>query len=804
MKFTLNWLRDHLDTTASIEELSNTLTQIGLEVEEVIDRAAMYAPFTVAHILDTERHPDADKLQICTVDTGDAEPARIVCGAPNARKGIKVVLAKEGTTIPSNGMVLKKAKIRGVESNGMLCSESELMLGDGHAGILELPEDAIVGDPFTTSLGLNDVIFDIAITPDRGDCLGIRGIARDLAAAGLGTLKPLDISKSSGTEQSPITIDITPNTGCTEFIGCHITGVQNGESPAWLKQRLESIGLRPISRLVDVTNYISYDLGRPLHVYDANKIGGALHVRLSNEGESFQGLNDKTYTLQAGDTVIADAHNQIGLGGIVGGSANSCENDTVNILLEVAWFDPITIATSGRKYSIDTDARYRFERNVDPTFLHDGAEIATRMILELCGGKASALITAGKSTYETCKISFRPARVNTLGGIDIAETAQQTILKDLGFEVAIQNSDTWQITVPSWRPDVTGEADIVEEVLRINGYDNIGATPLPKLANTRTSATSIQTQRLQAARRILSSRGCYEAYSWSFIPEPIARYFCDGEPTLLANPISVEMIAMRPTLLAGLLQAMQRNHARGFSDLALYEGRTIFHGVEAEQQFPAVTSIRSGCITPKNLFSAPRAVDSYDAKADALAILEACGAPVANLQHSTDVPHWYHPGKSGTLRLGKNILAVFGELHPRLLKMMDIQGTIVACEVYPELIPAGKAKKSKTRPAYQVSDLQQVTRDFAFIVNADIAADDLLRTVQAVDKKLIVNVNLFDVYSGKGMEDGKKSLAITVTLQPQDATLTDELIDASSRKIIDAAEKRFGATLRSNIAAKAA
>ncbi len=789
MKFTLSWLKDHLDLTATLDELSETLTMIGLEVEEIIDRSETLAPFIVAEILEASPHPDADKLKVCRVNDGTTT-RQIVCGASNARAGIKVVLATEGTCIPTNGMTIKPAKIRGVESNGMLCSEKELGLGDSHEGIMELPDSAKPGKPFAKELGLDDPIIDIAITPDRGDCLGVRGIARDLAAAGVGTLKPLNIPTIDAKDDSAVTVSLKDDgQSCRMFVGCTISGVKNGLAPDWLQQRLKAIGLRPISTLVDITNYITVDLGRPLHVYDIDKLNGNIHVRQSTKGEAFDALNDKQYELDAGATIIADGKGMLGLGGIVGGESSGCTDETTNVFLEVAWFDPIDIATTGRRYQIESDARYRFERTVDPAFLMDGATIATQMILDLCGGSASNLTIAGEAPKWKRTISFRPERVKALGGIDISAEDSKRILTALGCSMENTDKNNWTVTPPSWRPDIEGEADLVEEVLRINGLQHIPATPLPKPDELPSIELPIDAHRMNIARHSLAARGLREVRSWAFLHHDIAETFGGQKNNLrLANPISSELDTMRPSLIPNLLHMAKYNSDRGAERIHLCEIGLTYHDVTPDGQQPVAAMLRTGIMPSTTPHEEPRTTDLFDIKADALAALEACGAPVANLQISRDVPDYYHPTRSGSFRLGKAVLGYFGELHPTLMEEYDLNHRPAICELFLSSIPQGKAKT--TRPSYNVSDLLPVERDFSFILSDETPSADLVKAIKGADKKLIQDVAIISTYQDDAAKSaGETSIALRVTLQPNDATLTEDDIDTVSEKIMAAALK---------------
>lgn len=788
MKFTLSWLKEHLETNASVEEISIALTSLGLEVEGIADPSATLKPFIVAEIQEAVQHPNADKLRVCKVNNG-SQVLQIVCGAPNARAGIKVALASIGTVIPTNDLKIKQSKIRDVESNGMLCSATELGLGTDSAGIIELPADAKLGESIVGVLGLNDPIFEIAITPNRADCLGVRGVARDLAAKGIGTLKPLAAPKIAFSGASKITVKIEDN-GCNEFIGCTISGVKNGDSPEWMQRRLQAIGLRPISALVDITNYFSYDLGRPLHVYDVKKLQGNLTVRASKKGEKFLALNDKEYTLEDNAIAICDNSGVIGLGGIMGGSSTGCDETTTDVFLEVAYFDPFRIARTGRDLSILSDARYRFERGVDPAFLQEGATHAVALIQQLCGGTASELTSAGKAKTWQRNVAFRPAKIEKLAGFAITADEQKRILTALGFTLSGETA-----MPPSWREDIDGEADLAEEVLRVLGYDAIPVTPLPKPSNLTFSGKTPAQARQNPIRYTLSTRGLTETCNWSFTAEDLAKKFGWNNPSLkLANPISADLDTMRPSLLPNLIEAAKRNTARSQREVALFELGLQFSGIGADKQHTMASGIRCGIHTSKSPLQTERNADAFDAKADAIAAIEATGFDASSLQIETPAAAWYHPGRSGCFKLGKQVIAYFGELHPALLMELDAPERITAFEVFVDHIPLPK-KKTSTRPALEVSDYQPVERDFAFVVDEKLAAGELLRSVRASEKQLIRQVNLFDVYQGKGVENGKKSLALTVTLQANDRTLSDAEIEGVSKKIIESAGK-LGAALR--------
>ena len=803
MKFTLSWLKDHLDTEASLDEISYALTDLGLEVEGVANPAAKLARFTIAKVIAAEQHPDADRLRVCRVMTDEGE-RQIVCGAPNAREGITVVLCKPGDYVPGIDVTLSVGKIRGVESQGMMASERELEMSDEHNGIIELPSGE-VGQKFVDWLAQNrpavvDPVIEIKITPNRPDALGVRGVARDLAARGLGVLKPLAVEKVEGRFPSPIGVTIAAGVAeraCPHFIGRVIRGVKNGPSPEWLQRRLTAIGLRPISVLVDITNLFTFDLNRPLHVFDAAKVKGDLVVRSAAEGETLLALDTKTYVLKPGMTVIADDNGVESLGGVMGGEASGCDETTTDVFLEAAYFDPIRTAATGRALKIVSDARYRFERGIDPAFTAAGIELATRMILDLCGGEASDLVVAGAAPDTTRSYQLDCARVQSLVGMEIAPEVQRATLTALGFEL----DATDMASVPSWRPDVLGEADLVEEVARIASLTKLQGRPLPRAEPgvPRPILTPLQ-QRERAARRTIAGLGYNECLTYSFIDQAAAEMFGGGtDAVMVDNPISSEMTHLRPDLLPGLLRAAARNQARGFADLALAEIGPVFSGGEPGDQALHATGLLVGSSAPRDPFGSRRPVDIYDAKADAEAVLAALGAP-ARVQVGRKVAGWWHPGRSGAIALGPNVMASFGEVHPRVLAAMGVKGPAVAFTVQVANVPSPKAK-SPTRPPLAISDLQAVERDFAFVVDARVEALTAVNAAQGADKALIESVRVFDQFTGDKAEAqmgaGRKSIGLTVRLQPASATLTDADIEAVSAKIIDKVTKATGGTLRS-------
>jgi len=800
MKFTLSWLKEYLDTEAGADEVAAKLTAIGIEVESVVDRSKGLEDFVVAHVLSAVQHPNADRLKACTVDFGEG-PISVVCGAINARAGMKAVLARPGQYVPGIQVTLKKASIRGVESNGMMLSEDEMGLGSDHSGIIELPADAPIGVRAVDVMGLSDPVFDVSITPNRGDCLGVRGIARDLAAAGLGRLKPLDAAPVPGGFRSPIDVILDfpedKRNACPYFVGRYIRGVRNGESPRWVKERLAAIGLRPISALVDVTNLLTVGLNRPLHVFDADKVRGHIRPRLARPGEVLNALNGKAYELDGEMTVIADDEGPEALGGIMGGERSGCTEDTVNVFVESAYFDALRTAATGRRLNLQSDARFRFERGVDPAFLIDGIEIATRLILEWCGGEASDVVVAGAEPDWRRDIELRPERALTLGGVDLATADIERILAGLGFGLR-ETADRLTVSVPSWRGDIVGEPCLVEEVLRIHGYEHIPVVPLQPTTSLPHPAWTPEQKRRAVARRTLAARGMVEAVTLSFLPAATAALFGGGaEAVRLTNPISSDLDLMRPSLLPNLIAAAGRNADRGIADAALFEVGPQFAGDRPEDETVPATGIRAGRRIPRNWAEAARAVDVFDAKADALAVLAAAGAPVDNLQAAADAPAWYHPGRSGSLRLGpKVVLAWFGEIHPGVLAGMDVRGPVVGFEAFIDRIPAPKRRKGAAKPHLVLSPFQPVERDFAFVVAAEVPAADVLKAARSAQPDLIAEVRVFDVFAGGALEAGKKSLAINVVLQPREKTLTDQEIEAVAAQIVSRVEKATGGSLR--------
>ena len=804
MKFTLAWLKEHLDTEQPLAAIVDKLTMIGLEVESVTDRGKLLAPFTIASVISAEQHPNADRLRVCMVDTGAGEPVQVVCGAPNARAGMKGVFVPPGAFIPGKNMTLGVGNIRGVESRGMLVSAFELQISDDHEGIIELPGDAPVGANYAAWASLDDPVIEISLTPNRADCTGVSGIARDLAAAGMGELKGAAIRPVEGRFPCPVKVTLdfgaTPSL-CPAFALRLVRGVKNGPSPDWLQRQLIAIGLRPINALVDITNFITYDRGRPLHVFDAAKVHGNLTVRRARDGESLVALDGKRYALDDTICVIADEQGVESLAGIMGGEATGCSETTTDVLIESALWEPLNIAQSGRKLGIVSDARYRFERGVDPAFMLPGLELATTMVLELCGGESSEVTVAGKPEAPERVIDFPLHEVKRLAGIEVDLTEIKRVLGALGFAVEGDGRSV-KVTVPSWRADVHGKADLVEEVMRIVGVDRIPATPFDRGEAPRKPVLTPIQLRTRKAKRALAARGMVEAVAWSFIAKPQAELFGGGKPELaLANPIASDLSDMRPSLIPGLLAAAQKNADRGVADVALFEIGQIFRGDRPEDQLTAAGGVRRALAKPTGIgrhWSAPAAeVDAFDAKADALAVLVAAGAPAQALQIVPGGPAWLHPGRSGTIQIGpQNVLGHFGELHPRALEALDADGPLVAFEVILEKIPEPKPKPTRAKPVLELFPFQPVARDFAFVVDRTIKAADILRATQSVDRKLITNVTVFDVYEGKGIEPGKKSVAIAVTLQPREKTMTDQEIDAVAAKIVAEVGKRTGGALR--------
>ncbi|MCQ8780601.1 phenylalanine--tRNA ligase subunit beta [Mangrovibrevibacter kandeliae] len=807
MKFTLSWLKEHLETDAPLAEIADRLTAIGLEVEGIDDKAAL-RPFRIARVLTAERHPDADKLQVLTVQAGGdvngGQPLQVVCGAPNARAGMVGVLALPGAYVPGIDTTIGVGKIRGVESNGMMCSERELQLSEEHNGIIELPEDAPVGRPFADWAALADPVIEINLTPNRPDATAISGIARDLAASGLGRLKTETPETIPGDGACPVGVRLDfPDGGplCLGFGLRLVRGVRNGPSPEWMQRRLKAIGLRPINALVDITNYLTFDRGRPLHVFDAAKVTGDLVVRNAREGESLLALDGRTYDLKPGMCVIADDAGVESIAGIMGGEHSGCDDATTDVLIESALWEPLNVARTGRALGIITDARYRFERGVDPAFTLPGLELATRLVIELCGGTPSEVVATGFGEPAQKRLSLPLGEVERLTGLAVPADEQADILDRLGF-APTRTGETIGVIVPTWRPDVEGKADLVEEVMRLKGVDRIAPSPLPRTDAVAGRILTLPQIRDRAARRALASRGMVEAVTYSFISETEARAFGGGAAELaLENPIAADMSDMRPSLLPGLLKAAGRNAARGFGDTALFEVAGVYRSDRPDGQRRVAGGIRRGTAGVSGggrawNGTAP-SVGVFDAKADAIAALEAAGAPVERLQVEAPASEWYHPGRSGRIKLGpKVVLAEFGEFHPKVLRTLDVSGAFCGFEVFLDAIPEPRVKPTRTKPVLQLSTFQPVRRDFAFVVDAGVEALKLVRAAEGADRTLVTEVRVFDVFAGASLGEGRKSIAIEVTLQPTDRTLTDEELEAVSAKIVAQVEKATGGTLR--------
>ena len=801
MKFSLSWLKEHLDTDEPVEKLADKLTMIGLEVEKIDDKAKALAPFTIARVISAEQHPNADRLRVCMVDPGNGSaPVQVVCGAPNARAGLISVFSAPGTFIPGKNITLGVGTIRGVESRGMLCSEAELQLSENHDGIMELPADAPVGAPYAQWAALGDPVFEINLTPNRQDCAGVHGIARDLSAADMGKFRDPGIKPVKGEFPCPVNVTVEDASLCPGFAVRLVRGVKNGASPEWLQRRLSSIGLRPINALVDITNFMTYDRARPLHVFDAGKVSGNLTVRRARDGETLLALDGRTYTLDAGMCVIADDHGVESLAGIMGGEASGCDANTTDVLIESALWNEINIAHTGRKLGINSDARYRFERGVDPAFMVPGLELATRLVMEICGGSPSENVVVGKSFGDDRVIEFPLTEVKRLAGIDVPMVEMRRILSHLGFMMA-GSGPVVKVAIPSWRTDVHGKADIVEEIVRIVGVDKVPMTPFGRGEEPRKPVLTQIQLRTRLAKRALAARGMVEAVTWSFISRPAAELFGGGASELaLANPIASDLSDMRPSLLPGLVAAVQANGNRGFLDAALFEVGQIFKGDRPEDQLTAASGVRHGFASSQGLgrhWSGSKTADALDAKADALSVLAAAGAPMQALQIVPGGANWLHPGRSGTIQIGpQNVLGYFGELHPRTLEQLGADGPLMAFEVILERIPAARQKPTRAKPVLELSAFQPVSRDFAFIVDRNVKAGDIVRAAQGIDKKLIADVTVFDVYEGKGIDDNKKSIAIAVTMQPRERTMTDQEIDAVAARIVAEVTKKTGGVLR--------
>jgi phenylalanyl-tRNA synthetase beta chain len=801
MKFSLSWLKEHLDTDEPVEKLADKLTMIGLEVENIEDKSRALAPFTIARVISAEQHPNADRLRVCMVDTGNgAAPVQVVCGAPNARAGLVSVFSAPGTYIPGKNITLGIGTIRGVESRGMLCSAAELLISEDHDGIMELPSDAPIGAPYAQWAGLGDPVFEINLTPNRPDCTGVHGIARDLSAADMGRFKDPAIRPVKGEFACPVKVRIEDPDLCPGFALRLVRGVKNGPSPDWLQRRLTSIGLRPINALVDITNFMTYDRARPLHVFDAAKVTGNLLVRHARDGETLLALDGRTYTLDNTMCVIADDHAVESLAGIMGGEASGCSQTTTDVLIESALWNEINIAHTGRKLGINSDARYRFERGVDPAFMVPGLEMATRLVMEICGGKPSENVVVGKTFGDDRVIDFPLTEVRRLAGIDVPLAEIKRILGHLGFMLA-GSGPVVKIAVPSWRSDVHGKADIVEEIVRIVGVDKVPMTPFERGDTPRKPMLSPIQLRTRRAKRALAARGMVEAVTWSFISRPHAELFGGGNSELaLANPIASDLSDMRPSLLPGLVAAAQANSDRGFPDVAMFEVGQVFKGDKPEDQLTAASGVRRGYASSQGIgrhWSGSAVASALDAKADALTVLSAAGAPMQALQVVPGGAGWLHPGRCGTIQIGpQNVLGYFGELHPRALEALGAGGPLIAFEVMLDRIPEAKQKPTRAKPVLELSAFQPVSRDFAFIVGRTVKAGDIVRAAQGADRKLITSVTVFDVYEGKGIDDGMKSVAIAVTIQPRERTMTDQEIEAVAARIVAEVNRKTGGVLR--------
>ena len=807
MKFTLSWLKEHLETDATLEQICERLTAIGLEVEDVDDKTA-FKPFVIAKVISAEKHPQADKLKVLMVDTGSGAPVQVVCGAPNARAGLVGAFAAPGNYVPGIDVTLSVGNIRGVESRGMMCSEKELQISDSHDGIIDLAEDAPVGTSFAAYAGLDDPVIEINLTPNRPDCTSVHGIARDLAASGLGTLKaPKAPSfKVEGETTTKVKLDLGEDTHlCPGFALRLVRGVRNGPSPKWMQQRLIAIGLRPINALVDVTNYMTFDQGRPLHVFDAAKVTGNLTVRRAREGEKVLALDTREYTLSPANVIIADEDGIESIGGIMGGEHSGCDENTTDVLIESALWDPMNIAKTGRTLGIISDARYRFERGVDPEYMVPGLERATQLVLDICGGIAAKTDVVGYAGYTPKVVDFPVSEVKRLTGLEVSAKESVSVLEGLGFAVE-GSGENVSVSVPSWRPDVDGKADLVEEVMRIHGVDNIKPQPIESLGTVNGKILTTLQIRTRQAKRALAARGMLEAVTWSFISKAQAELFGGGAPALsLANPIAADMSDMRPSLLPGLLTAAQRNADKGFGDVAIFEVSGTYENDTPAGQRRVAGGVRRGTAS---LAGAGRSwsnaakgggkpVDVFDAKADAIAVLEACGVPMGNVQVEAGGPSWYHPGRSGTIKLGpKIVLGTFGEFHPKVLAALDVSGALAGFEVYVDAMPEPKKKATRTKPALELSPFQAVRRDFAFVVDKTVEAGAILKAASSADRKLVAGVNVFDVFEGASLGDGKKSVAIEVVIQPAERTLTDEDFEALTGKIIANVTKSTGGVLR--------
>ncbi|MEJ0093533.1 MAG: phenylalanine--tRNA ligase subunit beta [Methylocella sp.] len=809
MKFTLSWLKDHIETDATLDEIVATLTKIGLEVEHVDDPAVTLQDFVIAQVIEANPHPNADRLRVCRVDIGGEGLVQVVCGAPNARAGLKTVFAPPGAFIPAKKITLGKGVIRGVESNGMLCSGAELGLSEDHDGIFDLASDAPVGARFAAWAGLADPVIEINLLPNRPDAMGVEGIARDLAAAGLGKFINRAVAPIEGFFPCPVAarLDFSAHDVhlAPAFALRLVRDVRNGPSPEWLQKRLKAIGLRPINALVDITNFLAFDRARPLHAFDANKVRGDLTIRRAKTGETLAALDGRAYALDGEMVVIADDHGVESLAGIMGGEASGCDEATTDVLLESALWDPVNIARTGRKLGLNSDARYRFERGVDPTFCLPGLDLATSLVLELCGGEPSQKLLAGKIPHPDKRTVFFFSDVSRLTGLELESSEMTGILEHLGFDLAYSpgNSDRIVVKAPSWRPDIEGAADLVEEIVRIAGLDRVVSRPfLRESADVPLPVLTPLQKRVKTAKRALAAVGLVEAVTWSFVSHARAVAFGGGAPALaLANPIASDLSDMRPSLLPGLIAAAQRNADRGHGDVALFEVGQIFLGDGEADQRIAAAAIRQGSAKAagagRHWLAAPAKADVFDAKADVLALLSALGVPSGGVQIIPGGPNWLHPGRSATLQFGpKNKIGSFGEIHPRALEMLGAEGPMIGFELVLNDIPVTKSKPTKAKSKLELSEFMPLQRDFAFVVDRSVLAGDIVKAALAGERLLATDADVFDVYEGSGIPEGKKSVAISVTLQPRDKTLTEAEIDAAAAKIIAEVTKKTGAILR--------
>lgn len=798
MKFTLSWLKEHLETNLSLEQMCDALVDLGIEVESIENKAKGLEPFVIVQILDVAKHPNADKLRLCKVTDGKTT-YDVVCGAPNVYQNMKTVFADIGTYVPGLNMTLKKAEIRGVPSNGMLCSSQELGLEGDEKGIIDLGKNAPTGQRLVDYLGLTDPIIDVSVTPNRPDWLSVRGIARDLAAKQLGTIKKLPLKTlPSSTSHAPFKVNLDfkeDQPACSLFEGRFIKGVKNGESPDWLKRKLTSIGLRPISALVDITNYLTHDLCRPLHIFDADKIKGDLSLRFSRQGETLEALDNKTYTLDNNMVVIADKTGVISLGGIIGGISTSCETTTQNVFLEAALFDPIVTAQTGRKLGILSDARYRFERGIDPKSVRLGIDYGTQLILDLCGGESSEIVTAGSEPTILEPIAFRPNRFTQLTGIELPKDKIIQIFKNLECGVQEQKEKIL-ITPPSWRLDLQTEIDLIEDLLRLHGYDHLEIQSLPKEQGIPKAILTQSQKRRQDARRYLATRGITEIVSYSFMSQKKASLFTElNKHLVLSNPISADLDYMRPSIFPNLLDALSRNESRDAKDLSLFEIGPIYLDDSEHGQMTLASGIRMGKTNPKHWLANQRAWDVFDIKADILGLFAQLGLKEDQVQFKQQAPSYLHPGRSGSYYFaGKTLLASFGQIHPRIQKEFGLNQPCLGFEIFLDRLPSFEKKKNKI--PFELSPYQIVSRDFAFILDKDIAAQDVIKFAKTIDKSLIQDVSLFDLYEGDKLPQGKKSLAINLKLQAKDRTLQEGDIETLSEKLITGMKEKFQGMIR--------